>query len=265
MYVFQRLENGAEDRFAAARERAKLDGLVPRNVGGDGACLFRAISFCLYRTEQRHPELRMAAVNYLDSNAAQLEKFLVIGQSMSLYLSNLAQPTWQGDERELWALANHLKIPIRVYYANCTPLMYNVPESPDPHIAECINLIYIHSTTPNGGHYMALVESEDHVLPAPAAPPPCMGVPAAPTQRSGMLPAPPPCIIASTVPVLHLGEEGSSSNAITDELHKYLSVEDLSLFTAENLPIVINRNRADSTGSSSSTDEPPSKKMLLER
>ena len=41
----------------------KMDNFAIIPIVGDGNCLFRAISFCLYGNEGRHSELRSLAIN----------------------------------------------------------------------------------------------------------------------------------------------------------------------------------------------------------
>lgn len=166
--MLQHLEAG--NRFTAAIGRVLQDGLAYfKDVIGDGACLFRAVSVIYYHTENRHLDLRRDAITYMQNHRAEFEGFIQ-GQTLNSYLRNLANPTWHGGELELGALAHCLNMPINVYSANQEPVAYNFTNISNPPVGDCINLLHLNASSPgdDGGHYMALFPS-DHLPFVPSA------------------------------------------------------------------------------------------------
>lgn len=85
-----------ETRLRQRLARLRLDMLV---MQGDGNCQFRAISFGLYGTEDRHAEVRGRAIAYMRRNPHAFAVFL--GEDYRAYLENMARPGAWGDELTL--------------------------------------------------------------------------------------------------------------------------------------------------------------------
>ena len=108
------------------------------DVIGDGNCLFRSLSVCLYNTENEHIKLRQSVIDHilqLDANGKAL-----LGVSIDVADPSVRQQfaklrllgTWAGEDIILTAAA-FLQRPIHIYnYAskgNSTPLIYFPPAS----------------------------------------------------------------------------------------------------------------------------------------
>ena len=105
--------------------------LHPTDVVGDGNCLFRAISQCVYGSQSKYSELRINIVHHL------LSKFDIIFDTGSLSpadfstLQNHAQSLlmdgqWAGEEC-IKTAADFLKMDIYLYVfmANISPIVYS--------------------------------------------------------------------------------------------------------------------------------------------
>ena len=113
----------------------KLRGMyghrVSKVIVGDGNCMFRAMSFHLYNTQDRHMTVRSKAVHYLRQHPETLN-FDVD----SNYLTIMEKEGTWGDEIMLQAIAAVYNISIFVYSASSSQQRYSVtyPHSaPGPH------------------------------------------------------------------------------------------------------------------------------------
>ena len=94
-------------------------GRALRPIGGDGNCLFRSLSFCLFDTEDYHSQLRLLLARFENFNQKifihHLPQQLHSQESSVLehtkHISNLG--SW-GTDLELLAAATYFQIP--VYY-----------------------------------------------------------------------------------------------------------------------------------------------------
>lgn len=277
--MLQRLEAG--NRFTAAIGRVFQDGLrCVRDVVGDGACLFRAVSAIYYHTEDRHLDLRKDAITYMRNHRAEFEGFIQ-GQTLDSYLLNLANPTWHGGELELGALARCLNKPIIVYSAYQEPVAYNFTNISNLPVAERINLLHLSASSPgdDGGHYMALFPS-DYLPFVPSIPledvlaGPQVDIPVGPqvgihAQSNEGIPArcqtrvhEGPQLSVSTVemPQASFGSERSPRIALTGNSSQTLPLHSSS---SAHTSTAGKRNRLDSgSETAGSTGKPPLKRTM---
>ena len=88
------------------------------HVLGDGNCLFRAVSHQLYGTEEKHLEIRMSLIDFINQNKSKYEQFWIDSNStFSEHMDSIKNPGSWGTELELKACSDYLSIPVFV----CTP------------------------------------------------------------------------------------------------------------------------------------------------
>lgn len=56
--------------------------LIP--IRGDGNCLFRSVSYCLFRTQERHREIRLRVVDRVVNNWHRYKDFIIGDRSYGL-------------------------------------------------------------------------------------------------------------------------------------------------------------------------------------
>ena len=161
------LETVSEQQLEVARQDEYLQeyGLYRTDIVGDGNCLFRAVSFSLYGTEDYHLTLRNIAVDHIDQNLDDFRFYLFNDNANPMsdlevqgYITSLRQPgTFAGQECIL-ALSRVLSINILVTIGGDSQnpevrtLEHNFANSP--------NMIHLVWTRPGGGHYEAVVENQ---------------------------------------------------------------------------------------------------------
>ena len=106
----------------------KAIGLSTIDVGGDGNCLFRAVSRSIYGNEDSHMLLRKQAVNWIRSNGNPLSKLMGQspddGSTFADHLKRLGTCGQSVGEDAIIALSNVCKRTIIVHVANTAPLVY---------------------------------------------------------------------------------------------------------------------------------------------
>lgn len=89
----------------------RTDGLKVQQHAmiGDGNCLFRSVSYQLYGTQDRHPEVRQQCVEQLAAERAQYSLYYDTEEEFDKYVENMTQPCTWGDEIALKAMCDKLK------------------------------------------------------------------------------------------------------------------------------------------------------------
>lgn len=82
------------------------------DVKGDGACFFRAVSYQIYGTEERHHEIRMAGIEYIRDNPSEFAGFGT--ESIEMYIREMSKTTTWCDDIIMNAVARAKNIAIRV-------------------------------------------------------------------------------------------------------------------------------------------------------
>ena len=114
------------------KEYVLIDGLKSRfemhNIEGDGNCLFRAISYVLYGTENKHETIRNNLLMYIIQNKYQeIVQNIIIGSSdgndrdltyeeqYNLYVNKMRTSNYWGNAGESVIITNLLNIDIILY------------------------------------------------------------------------------------------------------------------------------------------------------
>lgn len=140
-------------------------------VRGDGRCLFRAIAKNIARSEGRSlsERLERADADYLRNLAwnaickrrrQEFAKRNIVEGNIASYCAVSKDPSFYGGEPELFALADELKVPIRVYLRAEGGRLRNIVTYGEKYEAKmrvkygdgAIRLLYV-----NGNHYDALL------------------------------------------------------------------------------------------------------------
>nr|XP_022334767.1 uncharacterized protein LOC111131491 [Crassostrea virginica] len=140
-------------------------GLYRTDIVGDGNCLFRAVSFGLYGTEDFHLTLRNLAVDHIEQNLDDFRFYLFDDNANPMsdlevqrYLTSLSTPGTFAGQESILALSRVLSINILVTIGGDSQnpevrtLEHNFANSP--------NMIHLVWTRPGGGHYEAVVENQ---------------------------------------------------------------------------------------------------------
>ncbi|UJZ89004.1 vp80 [Erannis ankeraria nucleopolyhedrovirus] len=114
-------------------ERIEVDGVsVPfkcRRIIGDGACVFRSLSYILYGTEDNHFMVRKNVVDFIVNNWSEYQPFLTAsegGADPVNYQSHMLRPNSFASSVEIEAAAKLYNIHINMYKEG--KLIYSVGE-----------------------------------------------------------------------------------------------------------------------------------------
>ena len=102
---------------APFRERLRECGMVETYIDADGNCQFRALADQLFNDQERHAELRIAAVNQLRSEPEYYGAF-VHDEDWESYVQRMKQDGEWGDQGTLQAVADAYKVTVHLYSAN---------------------------------------------------------------------------------------------------------------------------------------------------
>ncbi|KAH9249687.1 hypothetical protein BASA81_012483 [Batrachochytrium salamandrivorans] len=97
------------------------NGMQVIDVSPDGNCLFRAMSILLFGTQDQHGDIRTKVCEYLLSESARFELFLVAENDTGMeftfadYVKNMRKPGEWGGEPELRILEEIYDRPIEMY------------------------------------------------------------------------------------------------------------------------------------------------------
>ena len=126
---------------SAFLERLRQNGMVEKQIEADGNCQFRALADQLFNDQDRHAELRTAAVNQLRSDREYYGEF-VHDEGWDSYMQRMKQDGEWGDQRTLQAVADAYKVTVHLYSANPDELEF--PRVlPHRYIVEGIQVIRI--------------------------------------------------------------------------------------------------------------------------
>ena len=77
----------------------------------DGSCLFRALSYCLFKTEEYHYEIRSLLIRFENINQDIFAKHLPLGQAMKDHIKKICFPSSWGTVLEILDATSYYKIP----------------------------------------------------------------------------------------------------------------------------------------------------------
>jgi len=109
-----------EDMFG---EKLAEKNLRIKHVGGDGNCLFRAVSHQIYGTEDHHKYIRDKCMDYISLNKNFFKQFIIGGdQTIDQYIEEKRRVGVWGDDIEIHALSEMYDMPIQIYAYSNTPM-----------------------------------------------------------------------------------------------------------------------------------------------
>ena len=152
-------------RNASVDKQLTLARLKCVNVVGDGNCLFRSLSVCLYNHEDRHSELRSQIVHHMAVNYSAIfpdfcnkstdadKNSIDQKQLQKLTAKLLTNGEWIGED-VIKAAASYLQRDIKVLISvvESSPLIYTAPSSVGVQTPVCLAFY-------EPGHYRAVVEN----------------------------------------------------------------------------------------------------------
>ena len=107
-------------------------------IRGDGNCLFRALAFVVYKTEDVHSKMRQLLVDFVTNNKHSFQPF--IKGSLEEHVRQMRYMRRWGTAIEVLAAASLMQIPIYTYSPNAegrykwiyyTPLKESTLQFPD--------------------------------------------------------------------------------------------------------------------------------------
>ena len=85
-------------------------------IVGDGNCYFRALSFILHKTQERHRDVRRNIVEFLERNQEKFQQFLLNGTFEEHVTQMRREGVW-ATQVELYGAASLHQVPIHI----CSP------------------------------------------------------------------------------------------------------------------------------------------------
>jgi len=117
--IYQKLK----EKEAQFEIKLKTQDLKIKKMGGDGNCLFRAISDQIYGTEEHHLELRNWCMSYIVQEKEFFSQYIVGGTSaFSGYVANKRLSGEWGDDIEIEAFSEIYGCPIEIYAYDDKPM-----------------------------------------------------------------------------------------------------------------------------------------------
>jgi hypothetical protein len=95
-------------------ERIANLGLQQMAMVDDGNCLFRAVSYQLFRAQTYHSQLRRLAVRHIEEHKSEYMPYFEDDDNFSTYVDRMSTPGTWGDEITLHSLSSHFGVNIHV-------------------------------------------------------------------------------------------------------------------------------------------------------
>eukprot|EP00756_Hemistasia_phaeocysticola_P043967 Hpha_TRINITY_DN17550_c0_g1::TRINITY_DN17550_c0_g1_i1::g.92575::m.92575 len=105
-------EKDVDANRKALSVRMKQLGASEQPIANDGACLFRALSFQIWRTQRYHGQLRALAVDHVRRHPQGFAEF--VGEEFSDYLDHMSKLSTWGDELTIRAISDAAGITVHV-------------------------------------------------------------------------------------------------------------------------------------------------------
>ncbi|KAH8739387.1 cysteine protease [Cryptosporidium ryanae] len=100
------------------KESLPLSRVIIKSIEGDGNCLFRAISFQLYETDEYHEIIRSFCMDIVEINKNSYSSFMSDYPNVESYINEKRKPGVWGDNIEIQAMSELYHIPIYIYRLN---------------------------------------------------------------------------------------------------------------------------------------------------
>ncbi|KAK6588027.1 cysteine protease [Cryptosporidium xiaoi] len=101
------------------REYLPLPKVIVKSMKNDGNCLFRAISFQLYETDEYHEIIRSFCMDVVEINKDSYSNFVSEYLNVESYISEKRKLGVWGDNIEIQAMSELYHIPIYIYHLDC--------------------------------------------------------------------------------------------------------------------------------------------------
>lgn len=150
--------------------RAQLAAQQRRTIviQGDGNCLFRALAFVIYKTEEVHSKMRQLLVDFVIKNKCSFQPF--VKESVEEHARQMRYMRRWGTALEILAAASLLQIPIYTYtpsvqgvykwlrYLPLTESTLQFPDEPYPRHAKSLN--HIELLHASACHYDCIISTD---------------------------------------------------------------------------------------------------------
>ncbi|RWS27629.1 OTU domain-containing protein-like protein [Leptotrombidium deliense] len=101
-------------------KQLRKKGLIIKNMGEDGACLFRAVADQVYGDQEMHKIVRNLCMDYMAKNEDYFSQYIT--EDFKEYLRRKRCEHSHGNHIEIQALSEMFNRPIEVYHYNSDPI-----------------------------------------------------------------------------------------------------------------------------------------------
>jgi hypothetical protein len=150
-----------DPRMVRYQRTLEANGFQLVNVQGDGNCLFRTVSHQIYGTERHHMLVRVACVDYMKSEAAYFQPFVVgDAQAFQRYLAIKRKDGVWGDDIEIQAMCEIYNRPAQIYAFDHVRGFRQLRTFHEGGLAS--GVVPMRLSFYGGGHYDSLVWPDDY-------------------------------------------------------------------------------------------------------
>ena len=130
----------------------------------DGNCLFRSLSFCLHRSQDRHLEIRKILVQFIERNGNNY-KHLLFGRTLSEHLESMKKPFVWGTQLKLQAAADYYEMCIYLLTKRQQQERYHWHRYTPRNSAPTDNLPHIELAHPGSVHFDPILDAATLQIP----------------------------------------------------------------------------------------------------
>ncbi|XP_064486928.1 OTU domain-containing protein 5-B-like [Ornithodoros turicata] len=109
-----------QEREYHFEKKLRKKGLMIKNMGEDGACLFRAVADQVYGDQEMHHALRKLCMDYMAKNSDYYSQYVT--EDFEKYVERKRCDHIHGNHIEMQALSEMFNRPIEVYHYSAEPI-----------------------------------------------------------------------------------------------------------------------------------------------
>jgi len=113
-------EEWDEKERAFAKQLKKKNAFVIKQMGEDGACLFRAVADQIYGDQEMHASVRKLCMDYMAKNGDYFSQYVT--EDFNAYIERKRLNHIHGNHIEMQAMSEIFNRPIEVYHYGCEPI-----------------------------------------------------------------------------------------------------------------------------------------------
>ncbi|XP_054168830.1 OTU domain-containing protein 5-A-like [Oppia nitens] len=109
-----------EEKERVFAKRLKKKGFIIKQMGEDGACLFRAVADQIYGDQEMHASVRKLCMDYMAKNGDYFSQYVT--EDFGAYIERKRLNHIHGNHIEMQAMSEIFNRPIEVYHYSCEPI-----------------------------------------------------------------------------------------------------------------------------------------------